>query len=113
LIPAAVQGEIRATAFGEMADKIQEAVEQNKVRISLQHGIGKLKPLVLYLPSLVSLSHYGFFMHQVYRFEKGEIKPANQRFNSTKHQYEITFNRNTVIEEVCFAHWCCLYHDIV
>jgi hypothetical protein len=37
---------------------------------------------------------------QVYRFEKGDIKPANQRFNSTKHQYEIAFNRSTEIEEV-------------
>lgn len=34
---------------------------------------------------------------KVYTFAGGDIKPKNTRYNSTKHDCEMVFNRNTVI----------------
>jgi replication factor A1 len=36
---------------------------------------------------------------QVYQISKGAVKPANKRFNSLPHEYEISGDINTVVEQ--------------
>lgn len=43
---------------------------------------------------------FSLAVHQVYTFSKGQIKPANMKFATLKHQYELTFDRNTAFELV-------------
>ena len=58
-------GEIRATAFRDVAEELYKVLEENKVYI---------------------ISH-------------GQIKFANPKFNKLKHDYEITFEASTEVEE--------------
>lgn len=44
--------------------------------------------------------HKIFQMENVYYISNGRIQKANSRFNSTSHEYELTFDKNTVVEEV-------------
>lgn len=39
-------------------------------------------------------------LQNVYTFSGGDIKPKNPRFNTTKHDCEVTFNRNTQISSM-------------
>lgn len=38
-------------------------------------------------------------MAQVYTFYGGQVKPRNEKFNQTRHPYEIIFDEKTVIKE--------------
>ena len=42
-------------------------------------------------------------VNQVYKFTRGQLKPANRQFNHTQSDVEITFGRDTHIEHVSDA----------
>ena len=56
-------GEIRATAFRDLVDKLYPALEVGKV----------------------------------YYIKGASVKPANRKFNSTRHNYELTFEATSTV----------------
>jgi hypothetical protein len=85
-----VQGEIRATAFNEQAERIFPLLERGKVR-----GAEKEAGDAHWL-TRVALGP------QVYIVARGTVRVVtNTRYNQVRNNYEILFDANTAITEVC------------
>ena len=57
--------------------------------------------------------HHPLYTHtqtQVYFISRGRLRPANKQFNTTKNDYELTFNEDSEIELVrtCLFCWLCI-----
>ena len=86
--PCCSQGEIRAVAFNEVADKMLTQLE-----------FGQVSTLT------ASSSHTHTHTHtlQIYFVSRGRLKPANKRFSSVKNDYELSLSEETSVELVGVA----------
>ena len=80
----AFQGEIRACAFNEAADKLQSQLEMGQVRFPF-YNVSRICTCTCI---------------QVYYISRGRLKPANKKFSSVKNDYELNMTDDTEVELV-------------